>query len=170
MNLNNYIKEFFDYITENSIEIYNEFALQFELAIYLRQKCNSKYKVQLERNISILKDAKENFNIIEWAKKEIDIIIYKEIKDLKDVSVIELKAIVNQAHARPVTIFNWIEDIKLLEQLRDYGLKECYSIFLTDHRGFTSFKKDCGNLLSDFRKKEIKGKYCKHKKSKNKVY
>lgn len=53
--------------------IYNEFSLQHELGIYLRNYLKDSYKIEFERNINFF------FTDIDkslFTKKEIDIVIY----------------------------------------------------------------------------------------------
>ena len=100
--------------------------------------------MQVERNIDYFTFSND------IVKKEIDLVIFKEKKELENMYVIELKAPLNQKHSRPVTIFNWIKDLKFLEQLQNKGITNCYSIFITDHKGYF-YGKRAGKLLSDFR-------------------
>ena len=69
----------------------------------------------------------------DFVKKEIDIVIFSDVGVLKDIFVVELKAILNQKRARPISVFNWIKDLKFLEQLKSAGVGNCYSLFLTDN-------------------------------------
>ena len=82
IKLKNLIESFWAYYKENNIEIYNEFALQHKLGIYLRYKLPN-YKVQFERNIGYF------YKSSKTVKKEIDIVIFS--KDLKEKYAIELK-------------------------------------------------------------------------------
>jgi L-rhamnose mutarotase len=158
MNIKNLIIKFIDLIKEENIEIYNEAALQYELAIFLRKE-HPEYKIQLERNIEDFNFEKSNFK-----KKEMDIIIYKDKNRKQDMIVIELKAIINQHKARPVTVFNWIEDLIFLEQLKEHGI-QCYSIFYTNENNYFIGENKTGKLLTDFRNKKIFGTYQKHQKT-----
>ena len=164
MNIKHLIIEFVDLIKKKQIEIYNEAALQYELAIFLRDKYPD-YKIQLERNVSYF-----NLKKADYEKKEIDIIMFKNKNNLKEMVVIELKAIIDQKIARPVTVFNWIEDLKFLEQLKINGMK-CYSIFFTNENKFLSGDLNVGKLLTDFRNKKVSGTYQTHQNSskKNKI-
>lgn len=51
MNIEEYIKAFFNKVALNSIEIYNEFSLQHELGIFFRDLVPKPYKVEFERNV-----------------------------------------------------------------------------------------------------------------------
>jgi len=162
MDIATIIDEFIYHAKSNSIEIYNEFALQFELSFYLREILAESYKIQLERNIVFLGLSRSDF-----VKKEMDIIIFKDEKDFKDICVIELKAIIDQEKARPRTVYNWINDIKFLEQLKDTGVGRCFSLFITDNENLVSNSKSSihkSSLLPDFRKREIRGVYSTHAK------
>lgn len=56
-------------------DIYNEFSLQHELGIYLREHLGENYKVQFERNAKKLWGKLKNED---WQKTEIDIFVYKK--------------------------------------------------------------------------------------------
>ena len=56
-------------------DIYNEFSLQHELGIYLREQLGEKYKVQFERNAKKLWG---KFKNEDWQKTEMDIFVYKK--------------------------------------------------------------------------------------------
>jgi hypothetical protein len=162
MNIPIVIDKFFAYATKNNIEIYNEIALQFELACYFRKSLGKEYKVQLERNITFLGMARGDF-----VKKEIDIVIFSDVRVLKDIFVVELKAILNQKRARPISVFNWIKDLKFLEQLKSAGVGNCYSLFLTDNDQLVSDNTISRSnailpLLPDFRNRKIQGEYSTH--------
>jgi len=161
MNIKSLISEFIELIENDKVEIYNEASLQYELAIFLRNKYPG-YKIQLERNISYFELEKTGFE-----KKEMDIVIFKDAPNIKNSIVIELKAIIGQGKDRPVTVFQWIEDLRFLEQLKSKGAK-CYSIFFTNGDRFLSKPGNVGNLLTDFRNKKVVGKYQKHQNSKDK--
>ena len=82
MDLKNLLIEFWNYRKENNIEIYNEFSLQHELGIFLRNNL-PEYKVQFERNVSYF------FRNADTKKKEMDIVIFKS--DMSERYAIELK-------------------------------------------------------------------------------
>ncbi|WP_108671801.1 hypothetical protein [Peribacillus acanthi] len=54
MKLQAQLVEFMNQVSNDGIEIYNEFSIQFELAIFLRANLPKEYKIQLERNINYL--------------------------------------------------------------------------------------------------------------------
>ena len=66
IDLKELIEQFFDIVESSGIEIYNEFSLQHELGIFLRNKLPG-YKIQFERNVSFFT------NDTDTIKKEIDI-------------------------------------------------------------------------------------------------
>ena len=155
MNITHLIIEFVDLIKRNDIEIYNEAALQCELVIFLRKKYPD-YKIQLERNISYFNLKKSDFE-----KKEIDITIFKDKNNIKEIFVIELKSIIDPKKARPATVFYWIKDLRFLEQLKHKGMK-CYSIFFTNMNKYWLLgNPNVGPLLKDFRNKKMSGRYQK---------
>lgn len=161
MNFSAAIEGFFDFARNNDLEIYNEFALQFELSFYLRQTLGKGVKIHLERNISYL--GLQN----DLVKKEIDILVLYDIAPLNNVVVVELKAIINQDTTRPINIFDWVKDLKFLEQLKSAGVGKCYSLFVTDNEKLwpESFKHRSNpklRLLPDFRRGKIHGTYSTH--------
>ncbi|MEK6951561.1 MAG: hypothetical protein AABX29_00945, partial [Nanoarchaeota archaeon] len=83
MLIKDLLSEFISKISSGELEIYNEASIQYELAIFLRQRLPD-YKVQLERNLSYFGLKKQHFE-----KREIDIVIYDTA--LRDKHAIELK-------------------------------------------------------------------------------
>lgn len=65
LNLMQLVDDFFLFVQSKSIEIYNEFSLQHELGIFLREKLPD-YRIQFERNVSYF--TPDNKTI----KKEVD--------------------------------------------------------------------------------------------------
>lgn len=161
MNFPTTIERFVEFARSTDLDIYNEFALQFELSFFLKKALGKDFKIQLERNISYLNLGTD------LVKKEIDIIVFRNIASLSDLIVVELKAIIDQKIARPISIFNWIKDIKFLEQLKSSGVGYCYSLFVTDNEkllseGTTSNSSTTLRLLPDFRQRRIHGTYSTH--------
>ncbi|MCQ2588595.1 MAG: hypothetical protein MJ174_10800 [Treponema sp.] len=108
--INELIHEFLNKINTIKDDIYNEFSLQHELGIFLREKLTD-YKVQFERNVSFF-DGFENKDFI---KKEMDIVIYKT--DLSEKYAIELKFPKNGQY--PETMFSFLKDINFMEQVKN---------------------------------------------------
>lgn len=114
-------------IQENKIEIYNEFSLQHELGIFLRNTLNDDLKVQFERNVEFFFNNKNGFT-----KKEIDISIYN--KDFLNKFSIELKFPRNGKY--PEEMFSICKDIKFLEELKFKGFSSCYSLTIVEDKNF----------------------------------
>ena len=105
------IETFWKYIQENNIEIYNEFSLQHELGIYLRNKL-PEYKIQFERNVTFFQDKMSNFQTVEkYIKHEIDITIFNY--ELTECYAIELKYPRNGQYLE--SMYSFIKDIKFME-------------------------------------------------------
>ena len=114
-------KGFWEYLEENEdIEIYNEFSLQHELGIYLRDNFDD-CQVQFERNIDYFDEYMINE---EPVKKEIDIVIFN--KDKSSCHAIELKYPQNKRY--PMTMYDCIKDIKFMEQLKTAGFESTFCI------------------------------------------
>jgi hypothetical protein len=73
LNLRQLVDDFFLFVQSKSIEIYNEFSLQHELGIFLREKLPD-YRIQFERNVSYFLINSKTI------KKEIDISIFNDDK------------------------------------------------------------------------------------------
>lgn len=137
------IEKFVEQIREEKIEIYNEASIQFELAISLRKNLSSKYKIQLERNITHFGLTKKN----NFVKKEIDVVIFDENK--KEKLAIELKFPTNRQV--PEQMYGFVKDIKFLEQLSVVGFKTNLFIAFADNNIFWSGQKNPGTIYDIFR-------------------
>lgn len=125
-----YLIDFIENIKTGKLEIYNEFSLQHELGIFLRNALPG-YRVEFERNVSY-------FNISETVKKEIDIVIYKENDkgEKTDKYAIELKFPRNGQY--PEQMYSFIKDIKFMEQLSGARFEKTYCLTLVDDNKFYS--------------------------------
>lgn len=107
--INKLIQEFINTLDLLEDDIYNEFSLQHELGIFLRENLKE-YKIQFERNVSFF----EGYEKKSFIKKEIDIVIYKP--DFSEKYAIELKYPKNGQY--PETMFSFIKDISFMEQVK----------------------------------------------------
>lgn len=121
----NILLDFFDEIIKKEIEIYNEYSLQHELGIYLREKYPN-FKVQFERNVSHF------FPHAQTIKKEVDIVVYNN--DKSEMYAIELKAPTNGQY--PEQMYAFVKDIKFMEELKIEGFTNTYAITLVCDRPF----------------------------------
>ena len=132
----NTLKSFWKYYDQNEeIEIYNEFSFQHELGVFLRNNMPG-YKVQFERNVHhFLKP-----DSAKTIKKEIDIVVFNNTEKF----AIELKY---PKHGQyPVRMFNFIEDIQFMEELKTSGFDKTYVMTIVD--------KDAGkNFYNELAKK-----------------
>lgn len=121
-DLKKLIEKFLQDAFDKKIELYNEVSLQHELGIFLRNKIGEKYAVQFERNISFFgyddKSLPSKNNEQGWVKKEIDIVIFND----KESFAIELKF--PRKRAYPRRMFQFIKDIRFIEQLKEASKKE----------------------------------------------
>ncbi|MGC9218696.1 MAG: hypothetical protein ACP5G8_04755 [Athalassotoga sp.] len=114
-------------LVKDNVEIYNEFSVQFELAIFFRSQLNN-YKVQLERNVAYFGLKKDDF-----LKKEMDIVVFSPNK--KEKHCVELKFPTNGQV--PEQIFSACKDVKFLEQLVQRGnFNNSYFMFFTNNHLF----------------------------------
>ena len=125
-DIENIIKDFLNKELCDGTVVYNEFSLQHELGVYLRNNLKSK-KVEFERNVEYFGLTKTNFT-----KKEIDISIY----DDRSYCAVELKFPRNGQY--PESMYGFCKDIKFLEELKNYGFDKCYFVVLVDDEKFYS--------------------------------
>ena len=141
MDIYNLVQEFIKLISNKQIEIYNEASIQYELAIFLRQKLPD-HKIQLERNISFFELDKSKFE-----KKEMDIVIFDKQK--KEKLAIELKFPTNGQY--PEQMFSFIKDIKFLEELKENGFKTNLFVAFANDKNFWNSKGEKGTIYYLFR-------------------
>lgn len=140
VKLEDCINDFWRYLENNSIEIYNEFSLQHELGIYLR--CNlPDYNVQFERNVKYF------YNSCNTTKHEIDIVIFKP--DFSGKYAIELKYPRNGQH--PEQMYAFIKDIVFMEELKNLGFDETYTMTVVEDPKFYSGDYSNSNIYRFFR-------------------
>ena len=121
------INKFTDLIAKGQIEVYNEFSLQHELGIFLRDHFKA-FKVQFERNVSFFFNKREKFT-----KKEIDICIFSP--DKKQLfCTFELKYPRNGQY--PEQMFSFCKDLVFVEEMKTSGFQETYVLILADDHLF----------------------------------
>jgi hypothetical protein len=112
------IEEFIEFVSNNNIEIYNEFSLQHELGIFFRNKLPD-FLVQFERNVNYFFEA----NVVDEAqftKREMDIAVFTKVEDKFELKyAIELKFPRNGQY--PEQMFSCCKDIAFLEELKKHG-------------------------------------------------
>ena len=139
----------------NNHDVYNEFSLQHELGIYLRdelRKQNPDYRVQFERN------ATSYFGIVGTVKHEIDIAVFKMDADgnpTEKLAAIELKFPKNGQH--PEQMYQFVKDISFMEQVKNGGFEQAYCITLVDDPKFYEKKNKITEIYSYFRVEENGG-------------
>lgn len=136
MDLKVLFEKFMEQVLNGNIEVYNEFSLQHEMGIFLREKLPA-YKVQFERNTKF-------FGITGTIKHEIDIVIYNDYEK----HAIELKYPVNGQY--PEQMYAFVKDIKFMEELKEAGFDSTYCLTLVQDKNFYSGKKTDG-IYSYFR-------------------
>jgi hypothetical protein len=126
MNLAACIHSFIDRVRVGEVEIYNEFSLQHELGIHLREALAG-CKVQFERNVSHFGLSRTDF-----VKREIDISVTSKTGDR--LAAIELKYPRNGQV--PEAMYGFCKDISFLEQLRSAGFRSAYFLAFADDKLF----------------------------------
>ena len=100
--------EFMGMAESECVEVYNEFSLQHELGIFLRERLSG-YKVQFERNTKF-------FGIAGTIKHEIDIVVFNDMESY----AVELKYPVNGQY--PEQMYSFVKILYLWSGLRAMGL------------------------------------------------
>ena len=120
------INNFFTTIHQTPIELYSEFGLQHELAIFLRNNYQD-LTVKLEYPTPKI------FNPLpQFIKKEIDIYLTTQAGQRY---VVELKMPKDDC-GTPNEMYRAIQDVKFLEQLRQNNIDGCYAILITERQAF----------------------------------
>ena len=113
--------------------IYNEFSLQHELGIHLREVLGDSYKIQFERNIlDISEQYLKNKSAISLCKKEMDIYI----RHGNDHYAIELKFPLKEQSAKEVRLYSFIEDIYFMKQVKNLGFNQTFVFTLVNDPGY----------------------------------
>lgn len=143
------LKSFFENLkNETNIDevVYNEFSLQHELGIFLRNQLNDNHlKVQFERNVAFF-FGKER----EFIKREIDIVIFDKEKSEK--YAIEVKFPKNRQF--PEQMYSFIKDIRFMEQLKStepWGFTKTFAVCLVDNKNFYQGNVFHGKIYKYFR-------------------
>lgn len=140
--------EFMNHVSSGIIEIYNEFSIQFELAIFLRANLPKDYNIQLERNINYFGLEKENF-----LKKEMDIVAFNPTTEERHC--IEIKYPTNGQY--PEQMFSMCKDIKFLEELVETGFSDSYCLVVVNDQLFYNNKGEEGIYRLFRKEKRLKG-------------
>jgi hypothetical protein len=107
-HLGRLVAQFFDAVGRKEIEIYNEFSLQHEFGIWLRDRTvNSTTKIQFERPASYFGAANK------LTKKEIDLACFTSSKNTQ--LAMELKF--PRSGQVPIQMFKFCQDVAFLEEL-----------------------------------------------------
>lgn len=126
-------------LKSGKIEIYNEFSLQHETGILMRQALPES-SVQFERNISFFGFDKTGFE-----KREIDISVFASAQN--PLQAVELKFPRNGQH--PEQMFSFCKDIAFLEQLVEAGFDSGYFLAFADDPLF--YKGSSHGIYAHFR-------------------
>lgn len=138
------IDHFFNHITANPIELYSEFGLQHELALFVRMNY-ADHKVRLEYNVKRI-----NQNLVNLVKWELDLHV---TSSNGETSVIEFKMPKSDS-GTPVEMYSAIKDIKFLEQLENV-VDNRYAILVTNNVAFWNAPRANANIYHFFNGNEI---------------
>ena len=121
------IDQFATEIASGNVEIYNEFSLQHELGIFLRNRSPKFCKVQFERNVSYFR-MDETVTL----KREIDISVF--FNPQNPIAALELKYPRNGQY--PEQMFSFCKDIAFLESLVASGFQRAIFVVFADDKLF----------------------------------
>ena len=109
--------------------IYNEISLQHELGKYIE---NLGYKVLYEKNMYDNKK-KELEKDHDWVKKEVDLVIIKG----DEKYAIELKFSKGENARTPENMYDFIKDIRFMEQVKEYRkFKNVYNFIIANSQKY----------------------------------
>lgn len=132
MNIGRQVDSFFHAVAAGTVAIYNEFSLQHELGLTLRNAVLSpdgRFRVEFERPVGFF-----GLKAPAFGKKEIDISIVSV--DGSERVAIELKFPRRGQH--PEQMFKFCQDIAFVEQIVQAGFSDGYFIAAVDDRLFYS--------------------------------
>lgn len=125
IDFQDHLQNFFSNVAKGKVEIYNEFSLQHEIGIFLREMVGSTFQTQFERPFSFFDDLPQS----DFVEKEIDVVVFAPGSSEK--CAFELKYPRNGQY--PEQMFKACQDIYFLEQLHLSGFKRCYFVMVADH-------------------------------------
>ena len=134
------IDRFVAEIASGNVDIYNEFSLQHELGIFLRNRSPKFCKVQFERNVSYF-----GLDEIVTLKREIDISVF--VNPQRPIVALELKYPRNGQY--PEQMFNFCKDIAFLESLVASGFQRAIFVAFADDKLF--YQGQGGGIYDFFR-------------------
>lgn len=123
--------------------IYNEISFQHELGKYFE---DLDYKVLYEKNMY---DNKEEEHKVEhyWVKKEVDLVVIKNNKKY----AIELKFSKGENARTPENMYDFVKDIKFMEQVKEYrNFSNVYNFIIVNSQKYYKY---------ELNKTELKIKY-----------
>lgn len=139
--LDHLITPFAAAVASGQTEVYNEFSLQHELGMFLRERLPN-YKVQFERNVSFFFHPSN----VAFTKREIDIAVYSP--DKKELTYsIELKYPRNGQH--PEQMFSFCKDVAFAEELNIAGFQTAALVIFADDHLF--YRGATGGIYAFFR-------------------
>lgn len=149
MSITETLHDFFRYLAQNEIEIYNEIGLQCELAMYLKDRLKPvEVKLEYPRDRILRMDKNDSLRseTLKGITKEFADIY---IRTADECYVIELKMPKSENHAIPHVKLSAVEDVLFLQELFDQQNDEsriaaCYAVFLTDDKRFSTDYKGKG--------------------------
>lgn len=134
------LSNFWDFLQENSIDIYNETTLKMELGIYLRRNLGDEFIFEFDKNVSC-------FEINLNTNRKIDIVIAApQLEDYKCA----IEIYYSKKGKYKDQMYSLLQDIEFLEQLAEKGFDEAYAVTVVDEHLFYEGKKQDG-IYSYFR-------------------
>lgn len=110
--------------------IYNEISFQHELGKYIE---NLGYKVLYEKNMYDNKKKELINEKHDWVKKEVDLVIIKD----KEKFAIELKFSKGENARTPENMYDFIKDIRFMEQVKEYRkFKNVYNFIIVNSQKY----------------------------------
>ncbi|MFY7741536.1 MAG: hypothetical protein ACOVQR_02735 [Flavobacterium sp.] len=138
------IDHFFNHINANPIELYSEFGLQHEMALFIRMTYPN-YRVRLEYHVRRI-----NPNLINLVKWELDLFVTEPDGN---TSVVEFKMPKSDSGA-PAEMYSAIKDVKFLEQLENV-VDNRYAVLVTNNVAFWNAPRATSDIYHFFNGDEV---------------
>ena len=140
------VKESLNECNDDKKHIYNEFSLQHELGIKLRDELEGNYLVQFERNLLSFKNLPQNYKTMDkekevinkvevrkdFKKSEIDILVVSK-KNPNEKYAIELKYHRKEMGEVPDFLYNCVVDMWFVKRMAENGIiKKGFCVVVTE--------------------------------------
>jgi hypothetical protein len=159
-------------INDYTSNIYNEYSLQHELGLFLKNNLSGNWKIFFEKSMYNNKKIESKHQKDVWVKKEADLVVikYAENNEIEKYAI-ELKFCRGINARTPENMFDFIKDIRFMEQVKYHKkFTNTYNLIIVDNRKYYDkeyYKRKKYSYIYDIFKVNDNGKINIPKKPKN---